>query len=113
MIELRELGQLCRLITPLRLFFFGAIIAAVIAGFCGLMAGLVLLEDRPVRGMMVIGFTICAICVFVLFVRLVTEFFLISSRTNCHLYAIRFLLERAEQMELSANQQQTHLSRAA
>ena len=113
--ELRELGHWRMLLTPLivPLFYWGAIITAMLAGIFGLMGGLVFLSDNPVFGMMVIAFSICATCVVILTIRLVAEFFVISFQTNGHLNAIRSVLDRAEQVEARADRQQTHLSRAA
>jgi len=115
MIELRELGQWHRLITPLivPLFFWGATITAIMAGLFGFMGGLILLSDSPVFGIMVIAFTICVACVGVLAVRLMAEFCLVSFRINSNLQAIRSILERVEQTQLYVDQQERQFSQAA
>jgi hypothetical protein len=115
MIKLRELGQYRKLITPsvAPLFFWSALMTTIIAGLFGLMDGLFLISDNPMFGIAVIALTISAVCAAILAIRLVTEFFLVSFRTNCHLSVIRKLLEGVEATESYTDQQQVRLSRVA
>ena len=115
MVQLRELGQHRKLITPsvAPLFFWSALTTTIIAGLFGLMDGLVLIPDNPIFGMSVIVLTIAIVCVAILAIRLVTEFFLVTFRANCHLSVIRKLLEGVEAAETYNEQQQVRLSRVA
>jgi hypothetical protein len=116
MIEIRDMVQWHRLMTPLMapLFFWGALILALTVGVFGLISGLALLAENPLTGFLVIAMTIPAVCVVIAAARLISEFFLVSFRTNNHLYKIRKLVEASEQQSSSyTNEQQAHLSRAA
>jgi hypothetical protein len=115
MIKLRELGQHRKLITPsvAPLFFWSALITTIIAGLFGLMDGMILIPDNPIFGMSVIVLTIAVVCVAILAIRLVTEFFLVTFRASGHLSVIRKLLEEVEANESYADQQQIRLSRVA
>ena len=77
------------------------------------MDGLFLISDNPIFGIAVIALTISAVCVATLAIRLATEFFLVSFRTNYHLSVIRKLLEGVEATESYTDQQQVGLSRVA
>jgi hypothetical protein len=81
MIQLRELGQHRKLITPsvAPLFFWSAVTTTIIAGLFGVMDGLFLIPDNPIFGVSVIALTIAVVCVTILAIRLVTEFFLVTS----------------------------------
>ena len=52
MVQLRELGQHRKLITPsvAPLFFWSALTITIIAGLFSLMDGLVLIPDNPIFG---------------------------------------------------------------
>jgi hypothetical protein len=115
MIQLRELGQHRKLITPsvAPLFFWSALTTTIIAGLFGVMDGLFLISDYPIFSISVIVLTIAVVCVTILAIRLVTEFFLVSFRTSHHLYVVRKLLEGVEAQESYADQSQVRLSRAA
>jgi hypothetical protein len=115
MIQLRELGKHRKLITPsvAPLFFWTALITTIMAGLFGLIDGLLLISDYPILGFAVIVITIAAVCSAILAIRLVTEFFLVSFRSNCHLSVIRKLLEGVEAAESYNDQSQVRLSRAA
>ena len=116
MIEIREMVQWRRLITPLMvpLFFWGALVTALMVGIFGLINGLTLLSENPLTGIVVIAMTISAVCVAIVAARLISEFFLVSFRTNNHLYKIRTLVEASEQQTSSyADERQARLSLAA
>ena len=114
-IQLRELGQHRKLITPsvAPLFFWSALTTTIIAGLFGVMDGLFLIPDNPIFGFSVIALTIALDCVAILAIRLVTEFFLVTFRTSYHLSVIRKLLEGVEAQESYADQPQVRLSRVA
>ncbi len=114
MIKLRDMLQWRNLITPLIVpfFFWSVLIASPVAGIFGLLNGIMLIADNPLVGMLVIALTIPMVALAIIAARLISEFFLISFRTNAHLYRIRTVLEAAEH-ELSKSTQQTHLSNAA
>ncbi len=115
MIQLRELGQHRKLITPsiAPLFFWSALTTTIIAGVFGLIDGLFVISDNPIFGMAVIALTVSFVCVAIVGIRLLTEFFLVSFRTSYHLSVIRKLLEEVEVPESYSDQQQVRLSRAA
>ena len=69
-----------------------------------------MISDNPIFGIAVIVLTISVVCVAILVIRLVTEFFLVSFRTNYHLSVIRKLLEGVEATETHNDQQQVRLS---
>jgi hypothetical protein len=77
------------------------------------MDGLFLIPDNPIFGVSVIALTIAVVCVTILAIRLVTEFFLVTFRTSYHLSVIRKLLEGVESQESYADQPQVRLSRVA
>ena len=83
-------------------------------GIFGLISGLTLLSENPLTGILVIAVTISAVCVAIVAARLISEFFLVSFRTNNHLYKISKLVEASEQQTSSyADERQAHLSLAA
>lgn len=91
MFDVRDLFQWERFITPsiVRIFFWLAFFAALIAGIYGVLAGLQLLPFNPLGALLVALGSIIGACLAILSARLVAEFVLITFRVNDHLGALR------------------------
>lgn len=95
MFDIDDMFQWRRFITPsvVPLFFWVACFAAALVGLSGFTAGVLLLLDSPLIGVVIAVFSLTMTCLGVLVARLIAEFVLISFRTNDHIYAIRVLAE--------------------
>jgi hypothetical protein len=91
MFDLRDLFQWERFITPsiIKVFYWLAVIIMVLSGLSGMRSGLALMTMQPVSGLFLIVLSAIATLAGVIFVRIVSEFVLITFRINEHLGAIR------------------------
>lgn len=91
MFELRDLFQWERFITPsiIKVFYWLAVVIAVLFGLSGVMSGLALLTVSPVGGIVTILGSLLGALVGIIFARISAEFVLIVFRMNEHLGAIR------------------------
>jgi hypothetical protein len=91
MFDLRDLFQWERFITPsiIKVFYWLAVIIMVLSGLSGMLSGLALMTMQPVGGLFLIALSAIATLAGVIFVRIVSEFVLITFRINEHLGAIR------------------------
>jgi hypothetical protein len=91
MFDLRDLFQWERFITPsiIKVFYWLAVIILVLSGLSGMLSGLALMTMQPVSGLFLIALSAIATLAGVIFVRIVSEFVLITFRINEHLGAIR------------------------
>ena len=91
MFELRDLFQWERFITPsiIKVFYWLAVVIAVLFGLSGVMSGLAALTVEPVGGIVTILGGLLGALVGIIFARISAEFVLIVFRMNEHLGAIR------------------------
>ena len=91
MFDLRDLFQWERFITPsiIKVFYWLAVIMAVLAGLQAIFAGLGLLFASPIAGVIAIIGGILVAVIGIIFARIGAEFILIVFRINEHLGAIR------------------------
>ena len=91
MFDLRDLFQWERFITPsiIKVFYWLAVIILVLSGLSGMLSGLALMTMQPVSGLFLIALSAIATLAGVIFVRIVSEFVLITFRINEHLGAMR------------------------
>ena len=91
MFEVRDLFQWERFITPsiIKIFYWLAVIMAVLAGLQGVLGGLGLMLSNPIAGVFAMLAGILVALVGVIFARIGAEFILIVFRINEHLGAIR------------------------
>ncbi len=89
--RLRDLFQWERFITPsiIKVFYWLAVVITVVLGLSGILSGLALLMLQPLSGLFLIISSLIGTLVGVIFVRIVSEFVLITFRINEHLGAIR------------------------
>jgi len=91
MFDIRDLFQWERFITPsiIKIFYWLAVIMAVLAGLQGVLGGLSALFSNPIVGLVAIIGGVLIALVGVIFARIGAEFILIVFRINEHLGAIR------------------------
>jgi hypothetical protein len=91
MFDLRDLFQWERFITPsiIKVFYLLAVIITVVFGLSGILSGLVMMMLQPVTGLFLVVSSVFGMLAGVIFVRILSEFVLITFRINEHLGAIR------------------------
>jgi Domain of unknown function (DUF4282) len=91
MFDLRDLFQWERFITPsiIKVFYWLAVIITVVFGLSGVLSGLAVMMLQPITGLFLIVSSVFGVLVGVIFVRILSEFVLITFRINEHLGAIR------------------------
>jgi hypothetical protein len=91
MFELRDLFQWERFITPsiIKIFYWLAVVIAVLFGLSGIASGLALMAVSPVGAIVTIVGSLLGTLVGIIFARISAEFVLIVFRMNEHLGAIR------------------------
>jgi Domain of unknown function (DUF4282) len=91
MFDLRDLFQWERFITPsiIKVFYWLAVIITVVFGLSGILSGLAVMMLQPITGLFLIVSSVFGMLVGVIFVRILSEFVLITFRINEHLGAIR------------------------
>jgi hypothetical protein len=91
MFDLRDLFQWERFITPsiIKVFYWLAVIIMVVFGLSGILSGLALMMLQPITGLFLIVSSVFGMLIGVIFVRILSEFVLITFRINEHLGAIR------------------------
>jgi hypothetical protein len=91
MFDIRDLFQWERFITPsiIKIFYWLAVVMAVLAGLQGLVGGLMGMIANPLAGVLAMVGGILIALVGVIFARIGAEFILIVFRINEHLGAIR------------------------
>ena len=91
MFDFNDLFQWERFITPsiIKIFYWLAVVMAVLAGLQGVLGGLGLLFSNPIAGVFAMLAGILIALVGVIFARIGAEFILIVFRINEHLGAIR------------------------
>ncbi|HEY2230575.1 MAG TPA: DUF4282 domain-containing protein [Xanthobacteraceae bacterium] len=91
MLDLRDLFQWERFITPsiIKVFYWLAVIIMVVAGLSGILSGLAVMMLQPISGLFMIISSLIGMLAGVIFVRIISEFVLITFRINEHLGAIR------------------------
>ena len=91
MFDIRDLFQWERFITPsiIKIFYWLAVIMAVLAGLQAVFAGLGIMLSNPIAGLLAMLAGILVALIGVIFARIGAEFILIVFRINEHLGAIR------------------------
>jgi Domain of unknown function (DUF4282) len=91
MFDFRDLFQWERFITPsiIKVFYWLAVVITVLSGLSAIVSGLALLPLQPLTGLFVVVLSAIGTLTAVIFVRIVSEFVLITFRINEHLGAIR------------------------
>jgi len=91
MFDIRDLFQWERFITPsiIKVFYWLAVAIMVVFGLSGILSGLALMMVQPLTGLFLIISSLFGMLVGVIFIRIVSEFVLITFRINEHLGAIR------------------------
>ena len=91
MFDLRDLFQWERFITPsiIKVFYWLAVIITVVFGLSGILSGLAVMMLQPITGLFLVISSVFGMMVGVIFVRILSEFVLITFRINEHLGAIR------------------------
>jgi hypothetical protein len=91
MFDLRDLFQWERFITPsiIKVFYWLAVVIAVVFGLSGILSGLAVMLLQPLTGLFLIISSVLGMLTSVIFVRILSEFVLITFRINEHLGAIR------------------------
>jgi hypothetical protein len=91
MFDIRDLFQWERFITPsiIKIFYWLAVVMAVLAGLQSVLGGLAALFSSPIVGLVAIIAGVLVALVGVIFARIGAEFILIVFRINEHLGAIR------------------------
>jgi hypothetical protein len=91
MFDIRDLFQWERFITPsiIKIFYWLAVVMAVLAGMQGVLGGLSAMLSNPFVGLIAMVGGILIALVGVIFARIGAEFILIVFRINEHLGAIR------------------------
>jgi hypothetical protein len=99
MFDIRDLFQWERFITPsiIKIFYWLAVVMAVLAGLQGIVAGLGALFSSPIVGLVAIIGGVLIALIGVIFARIGAEFILIVFRINEHLGAIRSQGEQHQQ----------------
>jgi len=91
MFHVSDLFQWERFITPsiIRAFYWLAVSLMVLSGLSAIASGLALLPLQPLTALLVVALSVIGTLTAVIFVRIVSEFVLITFRINEHLGAIR------------------------
>ena len=91
MFDLRDLFQWERFITPsiIKVFYWLAVIIMVVFGLSGILSGLALMMLQPLTGLFLVLSSVLGMLTGVIFIRILSEFVLITFRINEHLGAIR------------------------
>jgi hypothetical protein len=91
MFDLRDLFQWERFITPsiIKVFYWLAVIITVVFGLSGILSGLAVMMLQPLTGLFLVVSSVFGMFAGVIFVRILSEFVLITFRINEHLGAIR------------------------
>jgi hypothetical protein len=91
MFDFRDLFQWDRFITPsiIKVFYWLAAIVMIVAGLSGVLSGLAVMMLQPLSGLFLIIASLIGTLLGVIFIRIVSEFVLITFRINEHLGAIR------------------------
>ncbi len=91
MFDIRDLFQWERFITPsiIKVFYWLAVVMAVLAGLQSVLGGLSALFSNPIVGLVAIIGGVLIALVGIIFARIWAEFILIVFRINEHLGAIR------------------------
>jgi hypothetical protein len=91
MFDLRDLFQWERFITPsiIKVFYWLAVIIAVLSGLSGILSGLLAMMLQPLTGLFWVVSSVLGMLAAVILVRILSEFVLITFRINEHLGAIR------------------------
>lgn len=91
MLNLQDLFQWDRFITPtvIKIFYWLAIVLAVLYGLSGIFTGLAAMAINPFGGFLLVLLSIVGVVAGVIFARVGAEFVLIVFRINEHLGAIR------------------------
>jgi hypothetical protein len=91
MFDLRDLFQWERFITPsiIKVFYWLAVIITVVFGLSGILSGLAVMMLQPLTGLFLVISSVFGMFAGVIFVRILSEFVLITFRINEHLGAIR------------------------
>jgi hypothetical protein len=91
MFDFRDLFQWERFITPsiIRVFYWLAVVITLLSGLSAIASGLALLPLQPLTGLFMVVLSVIGTLTAVIFVRIVSEFVLITFRINEHLGAIR------------------------
>ena len=91
MFDLRDLFQWERFITPsiIKVFYWLAVIIAVLSGLSGILSGLLAMMLQPFQGLFWVVSSVLGMLAAVILVRILSEFVLITFRINEHLGAIR------------------------
>jgi len=91
MFDLRDLFQWERFITPsiIKVFYWLAVGIIVLSGLSGILGGLAGMAVQPLSGLFVALLSVVGMLAGVIFVRILSEFVLITFRINEHLGAIR------------------------
>jgi len=91
MFDLRDLFQWERFITPsiIRLFYWLAVIIALLAGVSGVISALGLMQISPVAGGIMAVASVAGTLVGILLARIAAELVLIVFRINDHLGVLR------------------------
>jgi hypothetical protein len=91
MFDLRDLFQWERFITPsiIKIFYWLAILLAVLFGASGILTGLALMFASPLGGLMTVVGSLIGMLIGIIFSRILSELALVLFRINEHLGAIR------------------------
>jgi hypothetical protein len=91
MFDLRDLFQWERFITPsiIKVFYWLAVIIAVVMGLSGTLSGLAVMMLSPISGLFLVISSVLGMLAAVILIRILSEFVLITFRINEHLGAIR------------------------
>lgn len=91
MFDWRDLFQWDRFITPtiIKIFYWLAIVLAVLYGLSGVFTGLAAMAINPFGGFVIVLASLAGVLAGVIFARVAAEFVLIVFRINEHLGAIR------------------------
>jgi hypothetical protein len=91
MFDLRDLFQWERFITPsiIKVFYWLAVIIAVVMGLSGTLSGLAVMMLQPITGLFLVLSSVLGMLAAVILIRILSEFVLITFRINEHLGAIR------------------------
>lgn len=96
MFDWQDLFQWDRFITPtiIKIFYWLAIVLAVLYGLSGIFTGLAAMAINPFGGFVIVLASIAGVVAGIIFARIAAEFVLIVFRINEHLGAIRDQGER-------------------
>jgi hypothetical protein len=96
MFDWQDLFQWDRFITPtiIKIFYWLAIVLAVLYGLSGIFSGLAMMAINPFGGFVIVLASIAGVLAGIIFARVAAEFVLIVFRINEHLGAIRDQGER-------------------